>query len=96
MNEVARILQDCGISENRVQMFREKCKETFGDGAVLNPGNIIESRKFELTTPQVRIAVDPEYSYMVETRIIDGKRYILIPADEGVAVNGIDVKITNT
>ncbi len=96
VNEVARILQDCGISENRVQMFREKCKETFGDGAVLNPGNIIESRKFELTTPQVRIAVDPEYSYMVETRIIDGKRYILIPADEGVAVNGIDVKITNT
>ena len=35
----------------------------------------------------------PEYSYMVETRIIDGRRFILIPADDGVEVNGIGVNI---
>ena len=30
---------------------------------------------------------------MVETRIIDGRKYILIPAGEGVEVNGLDVSI---
>ena len=30
---------------------------------------------------------------MVETRVIDGRKYLLIPADEGVEVNGINVSI---
>ena len=37
--------------------------------------------------------MDPERSYLVETRIIDGRKYILIPAGEGAEVNGIAVKI---
>lgn len=32
---------------------------------------------------------------MVEARIIDGRRFILIPADDGVEVNGIAVTIPN-
>ncbi|MEA4934346.1 MAG: DUF4317 family protein [Lawsonibacter sp.] len=46
-----------------------------------------------MVTPQVKISVDPEYSYLVETKMMDGKPYIIIPADEGVEVNGVDVKI---
>ena len=92
--EVGEILQRSGIPEKQVQLFQEKCSEAFGDGAALNPRNIIDSGKFELVTSQVKISVDPEYSYLVETRTIDGKKYILIPADEGVEVNGVGVKIT--
>ena len=66
-----------------------------GENAALNPVNIIESRKFQVTTPEVKITVPPEYSYMVEARIIDGRRFILIPADDGVEVNGIAVTIPN-
>ena len=93
-HEVGEILQCSGIPEKQVQLFQEKCSEAFGDGAALNPRNIIDSGKFELVTSQVKISVDPEYSYLVETRTIDGKKYILIPADEGVEVNGVGVKIT--
>ena len=32
---------------------------------------------------------------MVEARVIDGRKYILIPADENVEVNGITVNIPN-
>lgn len=94
VSEVGRILQSNGVPEERIQAFQEKCGEEFGDGAALNPCNIIDTSRFELVTPQVKISVDPEYSYMVETKIIDGKKYILIPADEGVEVNGVDVKIS--
>ena len=57
--------------------------------------NIIDSGKFQITTPEVKIAVAPEYSHMIEARVIDGRRYILIPADEGVEINGIGVNIPN-
>ncbi|MGE4277713.1 MAG: DUF4317 domain-containing protein [Lawsonibacter sp.] len=92
--EVGEMLQSSGIPEQQVQVFREKCSEAFGDGTALNPRNIIDSGKFELVTPQVKISVDPECSYLVETRTIGGRNYILIPADEGVEVNGVGVKIT--
>ena len=90
-HEVGDILQNSGVPEKQIQAFQEKCEEEFGRGAVLNPRNIIDSGKFELVTPQVKIFVDPEYSYMVETTIIDGRKYILIPADDGVEVNHVDV-----
>ena len=31
---------------------------------------------------------------MIEARIIDGRKFLLIPADDGVEVNGIGVNIT--
>ena len=30
---------------------------------------------------------------MVETKVINGRKYILIPADEGMEVNGVLVEI---
>ena len=54
----------------------------------------MDTRRFEVKTPDVTIQVNPERSDLVETRIIDGARYILIRADEGVQVNGIDVHIS--
>ena len=39
------------------------------------------------------IQVNPERSDLVETRIIDGVKYILIRAEEGVAVNGVNIRI---
>ena len=55
----------------------------------------MESGKFQITTPEVKISVSPEYSAMIEARVIDGRKYILIPADDGVEVNGVSVSIPN-
>ncbi|MBP3580256.1 MAG: DUF4317 family protein, partial [Clostridia bacterium] len=52
-------------------------------------------KKFEVATPQVKITVDPEYTYTLETRVIDGIKYILIPAEDGVTVNGVNVNISH-
>lgn len=92
-NDVGNMLKYSGVPEERIQAFREKCDEDFGKDAALIPTNIIESKKFEVVTPQVKITVDPEYTYVVETRVIDGRKYLLIPADDSVAVNGINIKI---
>ena len=92
-NDVGNMLKYSGVPAEKIQAFQEKCDEDFGKDAPLIPTNIIESKKFEVVTPQVKITVDPEYTYVVETRIIDGRKYLLIPADDSVAVNGINIKI---
>lgn len=93
--DVSSILKAGGVSPEVADSFEEKCTERFGDDATLNPENIINSKKFEIQTPQIKITVDPDYSCTVETKVINGRKYILIPADDGVSVNGINVKIPN-
>ena len=46
-----------------------------------------------MVTPEVKITVDPEYAYKIKTKVIDGEKYILIPADGSVEVNGIEVSV---
>ena len=43
----------------------------------------------------MKISFSPEYSHLIEARVIGGRKYILIPADEGVEINGIGVNIPN-
>lgn len=92
--EIGEILRESGVTEERVDAFREQCEEQFGGSVALNPENIIDSKRFEVKTADATVSIDPERSYVVETRIIDGRKYILIPADEGVEVNGMAVEVT--
>ena len=95
IREVGDVLTNSGVSEEKVEAFQQECRRQYGEDVTLNPKNIIDSGKFRITTPDVKIAVAPEYSHMIEARAIDGRRYILIPADEGVEINGIGVNIPN-
>ena len=57
--------------------------------------NVVEPRKVEVRTPDVVVQVNPERSDLIETRVIDGLKYILIRADEGVEVNGVNISIAD-
>ncbi len=91
--DVSLVLAQCGVNPNRMTAFEEKYAQEFGPQANLSAVNVISPRQFELRTPQVVIKVSPERSDLVETRIIDGHPYILIRAEEGVEVNGVNVNI---
>ncbi len=91
--EVGGILRSSGVPEDRVASFQEQCGERFGESAALNPANLIDSKRYEIKTSEATVSVDPAYSYLVETRVIDGRKYILIPVGEGVEVNGLSVGV---
>ena len=91
--EVSDVLRAGGISEEKVAAFETRCEEQFGESSTLNPGNIMDSKKFQIVTPNVKISVDPEYTHVVQTKVINGRKYIVIPANEGVEVNGLVVEI---
>ena len=93
-NDMGGILLDCGVAQEQIDEFRQKCGEQFGEGAVLSPANLIDAGRFQVKTAQATVSVTPENSYVVETRIIDGRKYILIPAGEDVEVNGLAVRFS--
>lgn len=58
--------------------------------------NITNTRRFEIKTPDVVVHIDPERAELMETRIIDGRRCLVIPMEGEVEVNGIRVHTANS
>lgn len=84
-----------GVDPERAESLREKIDESFGRGAAITPKNIINTKQYELKTPDVVIKVNPDRRDLVTTEMINGQKYILIKAEEGVELNGIAVNVNN-
>ena len=93
--EVSGMLQSCGVPREKLSAFEERYDAEFGQGMELRAVNIAQPKKFEVRTPDVVVQVNPERSDLIETRVIDGLKYILIRADEGVEVNGVNIAIAS-
>ena len=90
---VTDVLEQCGVAEEKVTAFAEQYDERFGAATEFAPDVIVDTRSIAVETPDVSIKVSPDRSDLIETRIIDGKRYILIRAESSVEVNGVAVNI---
>ena len=92
-DDVKRLLYDNGASDEVLEHFDEQYEQTAGDlHAPLLVTNVISTRKFEIKTPDIIIQVKPERADLIETRILNGRPYFLIPADDSVEVNGIPIR----
>ena len=87
-----QVLSSSGVEEEHREAFAQRFQEEFGANARLSPQNLVDKRKLEVRTPDVKIQVPPERGDLVETRIIDGVGYILIRAEGGVEVNVVPVR----
>lgn len=87
------MLSTCGVEEAKLAKFNVEFDQHFGADAALSPANLIDAKKFQLKTPDVTIQVNPERTDLVQTRVIGGVKYLLICADDGVEVNGIQVDL---
>ncbi len=91
--QVKRALSESGVPEKNIAKFSVDYDSVFGQDAQLYPKNIINNKRFEIKTADVSIQVTPEGRDLIETRVIDGVKYILICADESVEVNGVPINI---
>lgn len=90
--DIISILADCGVNEDQLSAFQRSFTERFGK-VLLNPENIVDTRHFEVKAGDVTITVSPEQSFLIETREVNGRKYIMIPADGGAELNGFAVKV---
>lgn len=91
--EMGEILENSGAEPEQAERFRRRCEERFGRDAALRPGNLSGTGRMEIQTPEVKIRVEAKNSHLIETRVIDGRPYLLIAADAGVELNGLPVEI---
>lgn len=91
-NEVKTILADSGVSNERLEEFDRHYDETAGETTSLLAGNVMNTRTFEVKTPDVVIKVSPDRTDLIETRSINGLECLVIRLDGGVMVNGITVR----
>lgn len=90
---VTDVLEQSGVSPEKVTAFAEKYDENFGAAAEFSPHTIVDTGSIAVETPDVSIRVNSDRSDLLQTRVIDGVRYILIRAENGVEVNGVEVNI---
>lgn len=94
-NEVKSLFANSGVSNEKLEEFDKHFDETAGEKATLLVDNVINTRSFEVKTPDVVVKVKPERTDLVETQVINGRRCLVIALDGSVEVNGIVVRQSN-
>ena len=89
--DVKRLLQQSGVSEEKMETFDQEFEDIMGDQKTVLATNIASTKTFQLETADVIVKVKPDRSDLVETREIDGRRCLVIPIDDHLEVNGIEI-----
>jgi len=92
LTDMKKVFEQSGVEAEKMESFDRNFTENAGEKTSLLASNIAETRKFQIETPDIVIKVNPERADLVETRIIDGRRCLVIPVDDHIEVNGINVQ----
>lgn len=90
--DLRKIFENSGVPAEKMEMFDKTYEAAVREKSSLLAENIAETRKFNIETPDVVIKVNPDRADLIETRMIDGRPCLVIPVDDHIDVNGINVK----
>lgn len=91
-NKVETIFAKSGLDDDSMEAFDQCYDDTVGPDTELMLDNIYSSRSFEVKTPDVTVKVNPDRTDLVETKLIDGRRCLVIDLQGSAEVNGVTVK----
>ena len=91
LTDMKKVFEQSGVEAEKDGKFRPQFHGKCRRKTSLLASNIAETRKFQIETPDIVIKVT-ERADLVETRIIDGRRCLVIPVDDHIEVNGINVQ----
>ncbi len=90
--DVKDLFANSGVPNEKLETF-ERCYEAaVTEDTPLYVNNVVNTRSFEVKTPDVVIKMNPERIDLLETQNINGRDCLVIPLDGGVTVNGITVR----
>jgi hypothetical protein len=90
--DVKRLLAESGASSETLETIDDELDNAGMDAHTsMFVSNVASTRTFEIRTPDIVIKVKPDRADLIETRILNGRPYFVIPADDSVEVNGIRV-----
>lgn len=92
--DVKKLLSRSGADDEKLEDFDREFDAAAGEKASLLASNVVNTRTFEVKTPDIVIKVNPERTDLVEQRMIDGIPYLMIQLSDSVEVNGIHISNT--
>lgn len=88
--DMRSFFQNTDADANEVQ---EVVHTMYQDAPQIQAPNVVNAKKTTVLTNEVTITASPEYARLIETRVIDGLPYVVIPASIGeMEIDGIKVK----
>ncbi len=88
------LLKNSGIKEEHLPIVEEKFEKEVGEKGFLHADRIKEKGRLEVKGDNVKISVKQEASALIEIKMIDGRKCLVVPLDSDMEVNGIIKKIT--
>ncbi len=92
-NGLRAMLSASGVSDGHLEQFDEQFDARFGANAEVNPLNLVDTKRLEVKLPDVVIQVNPARSELLQTRMVDGAKCIVIRVSDEVEVNGVTIQI---
>lgn len=91
--QVKRLLENNGAQPEKLEEFDKKYAEVEnGPDTAFVASNVVNTRSFEIKTPDVSIKVAPDKTHLVENRMVDGRPCIVITISDSIEINGIAVR----
>ncbi len=90
-HDVKVILSKAGVEEEKLQNFDTVYDENVGEDGKIQASNVTAKTKLDIHTPDISIRISPDRSDLIEERIIDGRRCLVIPVTDELTVNGIRI-----
>lgn len=89
--DMQNILTGAGVSNQKMELFSSKYEHNIGQES-LQAVNAMDTDKLSIKAADVSVTIKPDAAYKVRTQMIDGGLYLCIAIDDGLRVNGLDIK----
>ena len=90
---LADVMREAGLKEEHVGIFEERFDREAGEDATFKVDSLREKKNMTMKSDDVKIMVKPESADLVEIRVIDGRKCIVIPMNSDMEINGIMKRI---
>ena len=88
-NDIKKILSDCGADEAKLEIVDNNFDTQAGRTEKVMVSALGNLKKFEVVSPDVKIQVNSDRMDLIDTMMIEGQEYLVIPLTDEVRVNGL-------
>ena len=92
-DDMVDLMVKSGLKEEHIPIVEEKFEKAMGEDVKLHLDNVREKKSLEVKSDEMQIKVKSEAADIVEIRVIDGRKCLVIPMNSDIEVNGIMKRI---
>ena len=94
-NEVKHIFEESEVPNEKLAVLEKQLESVAEEKpATFMATNIVNTRQFNVSTPDVVIKVNPDRTDLIKTKMVDGRKCLVIEVNDQIEVNGININLS--